>query len=308
MERYLNIFGKKYFKTSIILLSALAIVLGLSSVFNILKISEAVPRPETIQNQMHNLPADVSIGISPSSPSATFRVPILLYHYVEVVTDNKDIIRKSLDILPSTLESQIRTLITSGYSLLTAADLADVLDGKRMLPFHPVLMTFDDGYRDFYTDVFPIIKKYNVHVTAYIPPGLLNKVNYMFTNQLMEITGSGLVEIGAHTVHHVYLKGAYSDSKEKEITQSREMLEKLIGRPVVSFAYPYGAFDAETTTLVKNAGFRTSVSTLYGDSVSPANRFYLYRIRPGDRTGKELINFLEEPHNQPPPRQPPGKY
>ncbi|MBI2074864.1 MAG: polysaccharide deacetylase family protein [Candidatus Levybacteria bacterium] len=244
--------------------------------------------------EMTKLPSDVKGTMKKNSTSESFRVPILIYHYVENVADKKDTIRQSLNIPPFIFEKQIETLADNGYKFITPLDLADILDSKEELPQKPVIISFDDGYRDFYTDVLPILKKHDVKTIAYIIPGFLDKPNYMYTWQVFDLLSSGLVEIGAHTVNHAYLKGLSKEKAEYEIKQSKVMLEKKLNIPIVSFAYPYGAFDLEAIDIVKSAGYKTAVSTITGNEVNEKDRFFLFRIHPGGRIGKELINALEQ--------------
>lgn len=225
-------------------------------------------------------------------PTEDVKVPILVYHYIEFVKDQRDTIRKSLDILPPTLESQIKTLKSAGYSFIVAADLGLYLDGKKPLPQKPIILTFDDGYEDFYTDVFPILKKYNVVATEYIISGVLGRPNYMTLDQVKEIAASGLVEIGAHTVHHPNLKSLSIEIAKKEIEDSKATLESELGINVVSFAYPYGAYDDAIVSLVKNAGYTNAVTTRGGFIVNQNERLTLFRIHPGVATGQGLISIL----------------
>ncbi len=228
------------------------------------------------------------------APLKSAPAPILVYHYVEYVTDEKDTIRKSLNIPPYLFTKQVKTLMNAGYTFITASELIDILNGKMKLPQKPVLLSFDDGYRDFYTDVFPILKKYNIKATAYIVSGFLDKPNYMFTWQLKQIAGSELIEIGAHTVHHLALKGLNPILAKCEIQESKRALEKLINMPVVSFAYPDGSFDASILKLVAEAGFRSAATTQHGFEANQDNKFSLFRIHPGNKTDSSLLNFLEQ--------------
>ena len=227
-------------------------------------------------------------------PLTSLTAPILIYHYVEYVRDEKDTIRKSLNIPPYIFIRQIQTLKNAGYTFVTASELIDILDGKIKLPQKPIIISFDDGYRDFYTDVFPILKKYNIKAVVYIVSGFLDKPNYMFTEQIKEIARSGLVEIGAHTVHHYSLKGLDALTVKYEIEESKITLEKLIGTSVVSFAYPDGSFDDQAIELVKEAGLKSAVTTTHGFDVNRENKYFINRIHPGDKIGNFLLNFLEQ--------------
>ncbi|MBI4039857.1 polysaccharide deacetylase family protein [Candidatus Daviesbacteria bacterium] len=241
--------------------------------------------------EMTQLPPDVKT-LDTAKEVVSLKVPVLLYHYVEFVKDQGDTIRKSLNILPPVFDAEIKTLKDANYTFITPSIIPDILSGKVKAPAKPVILSFDDGYRDFYTDVFPILKKYNVHAVVYIVPGFINLPNNMTEAQLREIVKSGLVEIGAHTVHHAYLTGLPDFRARDEISQSKTDLEKKFNVKVVSFAYPYGAFNSKVIGLVKAAGFTTAVTTIPGIDVSSSDVYFIPRIRPGGRAGKSLLDLL----------------
>ncbi len=225
--------------------------------------------------------------------SGTIFVPILMYHYVEVVTDTRDTIRQSLNIEPVVFEAQLQTLKGANYNFLTAKELGEIIDGKRPLPPKPIVLTFDDGHYDLATDVLPLLQKYQVPATAYIISGRVDKdSDFLTLEQLHKITSSGHFEIGAHTVSHRALRGQPEKIQREEILASKEALEQELGISVVSFAYPDGSFDDQAKKIVAESGYTTAVSTLKGASQSASNRFSLYRLRPGQRTGQKLLDFL----------------
>ncbi len=262
---------------------------------------------ERIEVQQNTVPADVRQwmsegGVLGANSKDTFviktlpkmiRVPILMYHYVEYVKDKGDTIRQSLSLSPYTFEEEVKTLADAGYTFMTNAELAEALNGKIPLPAKPIVLTFDDGYRDFYTDVYPILKKYHAKATAYIISGFLDYPNNMFAWQVSQIADEGLVEIGAHTVNHAWLKGRSQKELVYQVDQSKKTLEALIGKPVVSFAYPYGAFDVPAIQAIAAAGFTSAVSTIPGADQYQTHRYFLYRLRPGGRTGASLLSWLE---------------
>lgn len=256
------------------------------------------PAFETPASEMKKIPSDVKKHLvqAEKKPSlfASLRVPILLYHYVEYVQDKKDTIRQSLDINPNIFESQVKTLVAAHYTFMTAKELGDVLDGKAKLPPNPILLTFDDGHWDFDTVVLPILEKYHVKATAYIISGFLNGSDFMSESELQDVIQSGIVDVGAHTVHHFALSGLPTPLATYEITQSKAQLEKEYHIHVVSFAYPDGSFDQQAINITKAAGYTTAVSTIPGIQQSQLNRYFLYRIRPGYRTGQELLDYLEQ--------------
>ncbi len=241
------------------------------------------------------LPQDVSkiLGAKSTKPQVSVRVPILLYHYVEYVKDKNDTFRQKLNITPDILMTQIETLKNGGYTFINSTDLTNALSGKIKLPKKVVMLTFDDGYMDFYTDVFPILKKEDAKAVQYVISDFLNRPNFMFSFQLQEIAKNPLVEIGAHTLDHVWLKGMAKETAVYQITQSKKDLENMINHPVNSFAYPFGAFDEQAIELTRNAGFTNAVSTVPGIEQTNNSQYFLYRLRPGYRTGQDLLDYLE---------------
>ena len=268
---------------------------GYVSVESYLSSKKAVtPVLETKHSMIKQLPESFKKQIVMASPSATIRVPILLYHYVENVKDKKDRLRNELNIPPFVFEEQVKTLANAGYTFMTAKELGEVLDGTMQLPAKPVLLTFDDGHWDFCTDVLPILERYHAKATAYIIPGFTGGSDFMTQAQVEQVSQSGLVDIGAHTVHHVSLKGQPLDRVKKEIDESKTMLDDTYHLNVVSFAYPNGSFDEQAVQLVKEDGFTTGVSTVPGIDQNQTNRFFMYRIRVGMRSGPTLLNFLSQ--------------
>ncbi len=253
--------------------------------------------PETEKNSLKKIPSDVRKVLQQqthtASISATLHVPILMYHYVEYVQNTKDTERQLLNVDPNVFEEQIQTLLQAGYTFITAKELGDILDGKMPLPQNPIILTFDDGHWDLDTNVLPILKKYHIKVTAYIVPGFVGTNSDSLTpKELQDVVNSGLVDIGAHTVHHVLLKGKPLAYVQEEVDTSKTMLEQEYHIHVYSFAYPYGAFDAQTLSVVKQAGFTTAASTIAGNEQNQQNRYFLFRVRPGYMTGQALLHYL----------------
>lgn len=225
------------------------------------------------------------------------RVPIFLYHYVSYPKDINDKTRVLLTTYPDKLDEQIKTLMSSGYAFITAMELADILDGSTSPRDKLVALTFDDGYEDFYQQVFPILKKNNVKATVFIIAGNMGKKGYLSADQILEMAKSGVVEIGAHGVSHTPLLGLSQKKVEDEVVESKRTLENIINKPVVSFSYPFGSFDKQTIEIVKRAGFRSSVSTVPGTVQSRENQYFLYRLRPENRVDEELLSLINENKN-----------
>lgn len=259
-----------------------------------------------IQNQTE-LPPDIKESLEKISESSLstnsktqytpeINIPILLYHYVEYVQDKGDTIRQSLNIEPFILDQQIKTLKENEYTFITPSQIPDILAGRIKSPPKPIILSFDDGYRDFYTDVFPILKKYQIKAVIYLVTSFLDKPNNLTHQQVKDILASKLVEVGAHTVHHSYLRDLPAAKTKYEIEESKKNLEDAFGIFVTSFAYPYGAFDLQAVQTVKDNGFTNAVSTIPGIKITSNNLFFIYRIRVGKRVGQNLLQFLSQPN------------
>ena len=226
--------------------------------------------------------------------NSPLKLPILFYHYVEVVTDERDTIRKSLNIEPTVFESQLITLKNYGYTPIHLKQLIDYYNNKSPLPSKPIVITFDDGYRDFYTDVLPIIKRQQAKATLYMVSGFRDYTkNYLTTPQLLEISKELLVEIGAHSVNHFNLGYIPLAEAIAEIEASKKDLEKLIGKPVTHFAFPYGAYTPPVQQATQKSGFQTAATIDSGIIQFYSQRFGLKRIRPGRMTGNDFITHIE---------------
>ncbi len=225
----------------------------------------------------------------------TVHVPILMYHYIEYNHDPKDTIRISLTVTPFWLEKQLQYLADNGYTTISPAQLAAAVDGRASLPAKPVVLTFDDGYRDFYTDAWPLLEKYHARATTYVVADFLDKPNYMFSWQLERIAteSGGLIDIGAHTRHHVGLALVSPERAWDEIFHSKTELEEKIGRPVTDFAYPYGNFNQTVAQMVARAGFLTAAATIFGETEGPGNLFFLPRVRVGNYAGEAFQRRLD---------------
>ena len=225
-------------------------------------------------------------------------LPILLYHYVEVVTDERDTIRQGLSITPQIFESQLTTLLANGFTPITFDDLSAYYAGRAELPPKPVIVTFDDGYRDFYTDAFPILKKHQVKAAIFVVSGFLDYTkNYLTRAQLKEIATSPLIEINAHSVNHPNLTLLSLPNAVWEITESKRALENFLSRPVNHFAYQFGAYSQILAYEVARAGFQTAATVEFGVNQSFTGRFTLKRIRVGGFTGPELLAKMKPEFN-----------
>ena len=228
-----------------------------------------------------------------ASVSATLKIPIIMYHYVEYVKDIEDLIKKRLDISPDLFEGHLKALKEASYKTYFVKEIPDILEGKIEYSSRSAVLTFDDGYEDFYTDVFPLLKKYQMKATVYIIVNFIGRRGFMNEKEIKEVLDSGLVELGSHTFDHLYLKFTPETVARKQIFESKKVLEEKFNVKIETFAYPYGAFSEKTIDLVKEAGYRAAVSVIPSMIQSKENLFYLSRVRPGIFTPKTMIRVIE---------------
>lgn len=222
-----------------------------------------------------------------------FHVPILLYHYVSRNENTKDTVRTGLSTPPEVFDAQLALLSQHGFTTISMDELAAAFYGTAVLPKKPIILTFDDGYEDFYTNAAPLLKKYNMKGMSFIPTGLMGGGNYMTWREIEELSRTPNVVFGAHSVHHYVLPKMADDVLKSEVLESKEVLERHVGYPVNWFCYPYGSFDGRVVNAVKKAGFIGSIATLTGVWQYQSRFFYIPRLRTGIRTGEEFLSLIQ---------------
>lgn len=145
--------------------------------------------------------------------------------------------------------------------------LSDLIDNVNKGQNNMISITFDDVPDNFYTNAYPLLKSRGLPFTLYISIGLMDKPGFLKSSQIFELSQDSLCIIGGHTVNHIMLKNK-NVNLELEICNSKKILEKLIGKPVVHMAYPYGtpsAINSKVFDYVKNSGlYRTATIAIPG--------------------------------------------
>jgi len=197
---------------------------------------------------------------------------ILMYHYIRDVDPKKDPLGFRLSVSPALFAQQLAVIHDAGYSVITMADLMAHKGGPKT-----VVLTFDDGYEDFYTTAYPLLQHYGWKATLYIISGKIGGP-YMSWQQIQDLHTAGF-EIGAHTVDHPSLDKLTPEQQHHEIFDSKATLEQEIGAPVTAFCYPSGRYNATTVQLVKQAGFTSATTTKGGIATTSSDAFLLPRLR-----------------------------
>ncbi|MBQ9967621.1 MAG: polysaccharide deacetylase family protein [Oscillospiraceae bacterium] len=170
-----------------------------------------------------------------------FDVPVLMYHGVS----NDLWGMTELFVSPENMEAQIAWMVDNGYTPIWFEDLPHVDEIEK-----PVILTFDDGYMDNYTDLFPILKKYGVKATVFVVTGIVDYNPRTLTSaQIKEMSDSGLVSIQSHTATHPYLRGMSREQQSWELVQSKLDLAAITGKEPSVICYPSGSYDETTLEL-----------------------------------------------------------
>lgn len=226
---------------------------------------------------------------------AELHVPILMYHYVSVLPADADSLRRGLTVEPEMFEAQLQYLTEQGYTTVTLQDLYDALSVGKPLPEKPIVLTFDDGYKDAYTDVLPLLQDYGFVGEFFIlaTPPHFESPNYMTWAEIAEMAKAGMSMQG-HGRDHYDLRSRSYDFLVNQILGIKEAVEAHAEQPVTFFCYPAGKYDRSVLAVTESAGYLGGVTTEWGTTERLDNRFTWPRIRVhGAWSLEKFIDVLE---------------
>ncbi len=224
--------------------------------------------------------------------SNEYVVPILMYHSIEYnpAPGNR------LAVDPRILDKQLRFLKEHRYNVIPLESLAALVRDKKPIPPKTIAITFDDGYKNNYTNAFPILKKYKIPATIFL---IVNEVGRSQGDRLKwedvgEMQQSGLITFGSHSLDPEPLVNLKSEEElRKQIFFSKEVLEKRLGRPVNSFSYTSGLFTSHIRQLVIDAGYQVAVTTNPGNDYPDYDVYALKRQRISSTADNPLVFWLQ---------------
>lgn len=182
-------------------------------------------------------------------------VPVLMYHSISNEQGNPVIIS------PALLEEEFKYIKDNGYTPITLDDLYNYLQNNAQIPEKSLLLTFDDGYENNYSALFPLLKKYGFRATIFVITSYVDKNSaYLTSTQIKEMNSYG-VDIESHTVNHPYLNSLTKDKQLYELTESKSFLQKLLNKKINYIAYPYGAHNSDTLSAAEEAGYKLALTT-----------------------------------------------
>jgi peptidoglycan/xylan/chitin deacetylase (PgdA/CDA1 family) len=206
------------------------------------------------------------------------RVPVLMYHEIADISATPS----RLAVSPDVFAEQLAYLRDAGFNTLTAGDLATILaDGTGVLPERPVVLTFDDGYGDFYSSGLPLLKQNGFTGTLFMTTGWLGEEGeakrMLNWRELAEIEQSG-IEVGAHTVRHPQLDQLPEKLVHEELYASKSLLEDHLGVAIPGLAYPFGYSNAMVRQVARELGYDYGYAVGNAITTSSKDKFTFPRL------------------------------
>jgi peptidoglycan/xylan/chitin deacetylase (PgdA/CDA1 family) len=225
-------------------------------------------------------------------------VRILAYHKIAA---NSPLISTTYDdlfVTPAAFEKQIRYLRRHHYTFISIDQLIAFIYKKVKLPGKGVIISFDDGYADNATTAFPILKRYQGRAVIFLIEQFIGKDarwneqdnSFLTLNQIAKLHAEG-IDFGSHTASHPSLRKDHSvTTLQREIVDTKSVLEKKIGLPITSFCYPYGSYNEQIKASVKQAGYGCAFTLHNGINFRSTDPFALRRIKPSN----SFIKFIAQ--------------
>ena len=195
---------------------------------------------------------------------------VLMYH---CINDEPNTPNTALFVRPSEFEAHARAIVDNGIDTLFADEFGQVENTS-------VILTFDDGYEDNYTYMFPILKKYNLKATVYMIAYKIDSPGYLTTEQIKEMSASGLVQFGSHTLDHPELSSLSEEDIRNQLAGSRWVISQVTGKAVTSVAYPSGKYDSRVMSIARELyefAYTTDSDPYWGQDPMALPRYAILR-------------------------------
>jgi peptidoglycan/xylan/chitin deacetylase (PgdA/CDA1 family) len=215
-------------------------------------------------------------------------VPILTYHHIGDPLPTTPKADRYMFVSEAAFRAQVSWLLDNGYHLVTMPELF-----SGTLPAKPVVLTFDDGYKDNYEHAFPVLREKGQRASFFVVSGFVGG-GFMTDSEVQAMSLAGM-DIESHTVSHPHLNTLDPEGLASELTKSKADIEQIIGKKVNFLCFPFGAHNKTVMEAARTAGYRAAVMV---NGVSPSgNMFELPRIevRTSDRgaaIGAKIDKFI----------------
>jgi peptidoglycan/xylan/chitin deacetylase (PgdA/CDA1 family) len=232
---------------------------------------------------------------TPDGVQRTAQAPILMYHYISTPPPDADAYRIDLSTPPALFAAQLDRLQAEGYTTISLYQLLAHLTQGAPLPEKPVVITFDDGYRDNYESAFPLLRERGMTATFFVVTDFIDEQRplYLSWDMAREMLAAGM-SIESHSRNHFTLEGQDDDYLVWQALGSLETLQYELGVRPRFISYPAGDYDQRTIDIFHSANYWGGVTTTQGTQQSSESPFELERIRlRNTTTPDDLIRYLE---------------
>lgn len=209
--------------------------------------------------------------------------PVLMYHNID---RNSDI----LSVSPENFERQMKFLKNAKYNVIALEELVRILVYNKKIPPRTVIITFDDGRDNNFTNAYPVLKRYNIPATMFVIPGHCGEAGYLNKQQIKVMAESG-IEIASHTLNDVWLPGLSEAKLTEELAGSKKAIKEITGKEARFISYPLGGFDERVRLAVMRAGFKAACATNPGRYRADNDIYALKRIKVSGKDSGNLVKF-----------------
>jgi peptidoglycan/xylan/chitin deacetylase (PgdA/CDA1 family) len=223
-------------------------------------------------------------------------LPILMYHKVDEIPSRTRHV--SNYVLPDQFDAQLAAISRWGYVPIALEDWLDFRAGRSKPPHRPIALTFDDGYQSNYDVAWPLLRRYGMTATVFLVGDLVGGTNSWDVDERQEpLLGpaeinamqAGGIQFGSHAFTHGSLIDMQPTEVFLELTRSRATLMALLGRPVVTLAYPYNKQNSTVRALARQAGYQAAVLGRGRSNARWTNPLALMRIAVDSSTTVEAL-------------------
>jgi len=228
-------------------------------------------------------------------------IPVIFYHKIDKPAPDS-LVRGGFTP-PQRFARQMAYLKRKGFVFYRASELIEHFQQNGAFPDNGIALTFDDGWKDNYTNAFPILRDLGIKATIFIIPSVIGETStkaaakgegpraHLSREEILEMSQHG-IEFGSHSMNHRLLPELSREEVKQEVEEAKKQIEELIQKPCRTFAYPAGCLSDEAKQIISEAGHTAAFTTIYG----PADRIDLFALNRSEilRRDRFLFRFANK--------------
>jgi peptidoglycan/xylan/chitin deacetylase (PgdA/CDA1 family) len=217
-------------------------------------------------------------------------LPILMYHGITDAAESKGRPYYWTNTAPRLFREHMQFLKEQGYSTIHLHAAARRIRNQYRTDEKVAVITFDDGYENFYKEAFPVLNRLGFTADVFLPTASIGDTNLKFNgmkcltwSQVRELKQAG-ISFGSHSATHPVLTRLSAGQVRNEVRASKDIIEQKLGCVADTFSYPYAfpaaspAFIADLRDLLCEAGYQSGVTTTIGTADHSCDPYFLKRL------------------------------